>query len=158
MFPVAGRMRLQGTILRRKPKHLLSCRMAFIDRIVLHHIWYTLLLEVFSCTPSVWTSVHHSYSQAATMSTRTSTRTSTVKSTQRALQKSQQSPKPFNKRPAKSDHAQATPTKVRKLSRSDTAPRRVSVDTSAKILASALKRRQQSLALGSESSPCGSTI
>lgn len=92
------------------------------------------------------------------MSTRTSTRTSTVKSTQRTLQRSQQGPKPFNKRPAKSDYVQATPAKVRKLSRSDTAPRRVSVDTPAKILASALKRRQQSLALGSESFPCGSTI
>ncbi|KAF6234932.1 hypothetical protein HO173_006862 [Letharia columbiana] len=81
------------------------------------------------------------------MSTRTSTRTSTVLSSQRTQQKSQENPKPFNKRPARSDHSQAVPVKVRKLSRSDSATRRAYVEIPAKTLASALKRREESISL-----------
>lgn len=92
------------------------------------------------------------------MATRTSTRTSTVLSSRRIQQESQENPKPFNKRPAKSHNDQATPAKARKLSRSDTAARRIAVEIPAKTLASALKRRQESMSLGSESSlprwPC----
>ena len=50
-----------------------------------------------------------------------------------------------------SDHVQATPAKVRKLSQWDTAPARLSVNTPAKALASALKRRHESLPLTSKS-------
>lgn len=79
-------------------------------------------------------------------------RTSTTLTSQRTQQKSQEHPRPFNKRPAKGYNVQATPAKVRKLSHSDTATQTVSVEIPAKTLASALKRRQESIALGSKSS------
>ena len=91
-------------------------------------------------------------SESANMMTRASTRTSTVLDSQRTQPRSQEGPKPFNKRSAKSNHGQATPAKVRKLSHSEAAARKVDIDHSTKALASALKRQQGSLS--SESKFC----
>ncbi|CAF9919077.1 hypothetical protein IMSHALPRED_004516 [Imshaugia aleurites] len=79
------------------------------------------------------------------MATRTSTRTSTVLNSQRTREKSQERPRPFNKRPARSDHAQARPAKARKISRSGTPTRNISVEIPARTLASTLKQRQKSV-------------
>ena len=87
------------------------------------------------------------------MSSITGTCTSSVLGSQGTQPRFQAGLKPFNKRPAKSDHAHATPAKVRKLSRSEIAPQRLSVDTGAKVLASSLKRRHENRFAGSKFLP-----
>lgn len=96
--------------------------------------------------------INRIHSKSAIMSSIASTCTSTALDAQGTRQNFQEGPKPFNKRSTKSDPVEATSAKSRKLSHWDTAPRRVSVDTPAKALASALKRRHESLSLSSKSS------
>lgn len=92
------------------------------------------------------------------MSSITSTCTSSVLGSQRTQSRFQAGLKPFNKRSAKSDHAHATPAKVRKLSQLETAPQRLSVDTRAKVLVSSLKRRHGNRFADSKSLPPVSTV
>ena len=151
MLTVVGRMRTQGKTLRTKLIRF-QAECLSLAAVILHLIEYTLLLSFSSRTFTPRVVICHLHPKSTAMSTRTSTRTATVLNSQKTQRESREKPKPFNKRPAKSHHGQATPAKVRKLSHPDKAARRVSVNLPAKALASALKRREESIALGGKSS------
>ena len=154
------RVLVQGTMVRTKPQNSLSCRMAFNSLTVLPlmDLYFPTLIPLKFRPQREYQSVNYSQSKPAPMSSITSTRTSSVLGSQRTQPRFQADLKPFNKRSAKSDHAHATPAKVRKLSQSETAPQRLSVDTRAKFLASSLKRQHENRFAGSKSLPPVSTV